>query len=106
MADIVTSVVSGVGAVTGVIALIRTGRFKTLDVRLELRKGENDLRILIDEMHALMQRAVQSRTVGRAVGRHDRQAGRGAGKGEEAAGQIHHIQAVLCGDMRVKIRHK
>jgi hypothetical protein len=69
MADVVTYFLSGVGAVTGVvgavtgvIALIRTGRFKTLDLRLELRKAENDLRALIDELPALMQRAVQSRS--------------------------------------------
>jgi len=68
MADVLTYVLSGVGAatgvvgaVTGIIALIRSGRFKTLDLRLELRKGENDLRAVIDELPGQMKRATWSR---------------------------------------------
>jgi hypothetical protein len=55
------NVASLVGAVAGVWALIRTSRFKALDLRIPLRKDEADLRDLIDSLPGLMQRAVQSR---------------------------------------------
>lgn len=50
-----------IGTVSGCLAYRRTGQLKMLDLRLELRRADENLRQLIDGLRNLLQRANQSR---------------------------------------------
>jgi len=62
-------VITGVvGAITGIAGVImgyigyrRTDELKALDLRLELRRAENDLRSIVDELPTLMDHSMNSR---------------------------------------------
>jgi hypothetical protein len=60
---------SCIGAITGIAGLVlgylgysRSQEIKNLDLRLELRKAESDLRTDVQELPDLLQRSKQSRT--------------------------------------------
>jgi hypothetical protein len=58
------------GAIMGYISLRRSGKLKALDLRLELRRDEADVRELAQEFPALVERAHRSRrAVHAATGR-------------------------------------
>src|SRR6266850_1567817 len=65
---ITTTVLSYVGAVTGIVGSIlgylgyrQSRQIKSLDLRLELRKSVSDLRATVEELPGLLQRARESR---------------------------------------------
>jgi hypothetical protein len=65
---ITTTVLSCVGAVTGIVGSIlgylgyrQSRQIKSLDLRLELRKSVSDLRATVEELPGLLQRARESR---------------------------------------------
>lgn len=59
----VIGAVTGIaGAVMGYVAYRRSGELKALDLRLQLRKTENDLRSTVEELPALLEHAKKSRT--------------------------------------------
>ena len=73
----VIGAVTGIaGAIMGYISYRRSGQMKALDLRLELRKAENDLEAEMQDIPRLMERAKQSHaavmsaTGGRGSGRY------------------------------------
>ena len=59
----VIGAVTGIaGAIMGYVAYRRSEALKALDLRLELRKAENDLRSTVEEIIPLLEHAKQSRT--------------------------------------------
>src|ERR1700730_16346308 len=67
--DYLTKFVGIVGGILGGAAFIHTRRMKALDLRVQLRNQQHDLRALVDGLKAPMARAAQSRTnVNAAIG--------------------------------------
>lgn len=58
----VVGAITGIaGAIMGFIGYRRTDELKALDLRIELRRAENDLRSIVDELPVLIDRAMNSR---------------------------------------------
>lgn len=61
-----------VGTITGCVALWRTGRMKSLDLRIELRRLENELRNVVEDLPELLRLAGSSHQhVAAATGRYN-----------------------------------
>jgi hypothetical protein len=67
--DYLTKIVGVGGGILGGWAFINTRRMKALDLRVQLRNQQHDLRVFVDDLKSLMERAAQSRTnISAAIG--------------------------------------
>lgn len=68
---IVGTITGIAGAVMGYVGYRRAGQLKALDLRLELRKSENDARTALQSLPSLLEQAKDSRiAVAAAMGQH------------------------------------